>query len=108
MPPRTHVWLILFTLVVAALGLLAPSFAADSDGGKVIEPFNGKDLTGWHYPGEPDDALKGKTESTDGRYTAKDGVIVINASSEPDARKRIRQLWTVQEFPKDFELRLEF
>jgi hypothetical protein len=101
--------LTLFALA-GALGLGALSFAADSPsgGGKVIEPFNGKDLTGWHYQNEPDDALTGKTESTDGRYTAKDGTIIVNASDEPDAKKRIRQLWTVQEFPKDFELRLEF
>jgi hypothetical protein len=82
--------------------------AAEKDGGKVIEPFNGKDLTGWHYQGEKDDVLAGKTESTDGRYTAKDGVIVVHDSKEPDAKKRIRQLWTVQEFPGDFELTFEF
>lgn len=105
-----HRSLMLLTLVAAALGLRALSFAADSPSGdgKVIEPFNGKDLTGWHYQKEADDVLKGKTESTDGRYTAKEGMIVVNPSDEPNASKRIRQLWTVQEFPKDFELRLEF
>ena len=62
--------------------------------------FNGKDLTGWKY--KTGDAFDGKTESSDGRYTAKDGMIVVNPG------KGIAQLWTVKEFPKDFELRLEF
>jgi hypothetical protein len=42
-----------------------------------------------------------------GRYTAKPGILVVNAH---DAAKgpRIRQLWTTQEFPKNFILKLEF
>lgn len=62
--------------------------------------FNGKDLTGWKY--KTGDPFDGKAESSDGRYTAKDGMIVVNPG------KGIAQLWTVKEFPKDFELRLEF
>ena len=62
--------------------------------------FNGKDLTGWQY--KNGDKFDGKTESSDARYTAKDGMIVVNPG------KGIAQLWTTQEFPKDFELRLEF
>ena len=74
----------------------------------MIEPFNGKDLTGWDYKDEPDDVLDGKTESADGRYTAKDGMIVVNDSQEP-GKKGSRQLWTTcRSFPDDFELRLEF
>ncbi len=67
--------------------------------------FNGKDLTGWHYKTDPD--LDGKTASTDGRYSAADGVLTVHPH---DAAKgpRIRQLWTLSEFPKDFVLRLEF
>jgi hypothetical protein len=67
--------------------------------------FNGKDLTGWHYKTDPD--LDGKTAATDGRYSAADGVLTVHP---PDAAKgpRLRQLWTVREFPKDFILRLEF
>src|SRR3954454_25403263 len=109
---RTRFTLSLLAGAIVAAVVLAAGMSRAADEAKsaagVIEPFNGKDLTGWHYQGEPDDALKGKTESTDGRYTAKDGMIVVNPSDEPDAKKRIRQLWTVQEFPKDFELRLEF
>src|SRR3982750_1738806 len=66
----------------------------------VIELFNGKDLTGWGY--KTGEKFDGKTESDDKRYTAKDGMIVVNAG------KGIRQLWTTAKFPTDFELRLEF
>jgi hypothetical protein len=103
----------LVALAVVVAAVAARSYAADdakpaAKAGGVIEPFNGKDLTGWHYEKEPADALAGKTESTDGRYVAKDGVIAIQPSDEPNAGKRIRQLYTVQQFPGDFELRLEF
>ena len=65
--------------------------------------FNGKDLTGWGYKKDGKvETFDGKTEASDGRYTAKDNMIVVNAG------KGIAQLWTAKEFPKDFELRLEF
>ena len=41
-----------------------------------ISLINGKDLTGWRY--KPDEKFDGKTEASDGRYTAKDGMIVVN------------------------------
>ena len=62
--------------------------------------FNGTDLTGWGY--KSGEKFDGKKESSDARYTAKDGMIVVNPG------KGIAQLWTTQEFPKDFELRLDF
>jgi hypothetical protein len=65
----------------------------------------GKDLTGWKY--KPSENFDGKVEASDGRYTAKDGQIVVNdynAAKGP----HLRQLWTQREFPKDFILRLEF
>lgn len=62
--------------------------------------YNGKDLTGWAYKGG--DPLTGKTESTDGRYSAKGDIIRVNDG------KGIRQLWTVDTITGDFELRLEF
>lgn len=62
---------------------------------------NGKDLTGWGYPKDKS-TFEGKTEASDKRYTAtKDGITVNDG-------KGIRQLWTTEKFPKDFELRLEF
>jgi len=80
----------------------APSLAAQDDGWTPL--FNGKDLTGWGYlkSGKVEEPFDGKTEASDGRYTAKDGMIVVNPG------KGIAQLWTVKQFPKDFELRLEF
>jgi hypothetical protein len=66
---------------------------------------NGKDLTGWGY--KPNETFDGKTEASDGRYTAKDGMIVVN---DYDAKRgpHLRQLWTTREFPKNFILKLEF
>ena len=71
---------------------------ADAKG--TIELFNGKDLTGWGY--KSGEKFDGKAQSDDGRYSAKDGTIVVNAG------KGIKQLWTKREFPGDFELRVEF
>jgi hypothetical protein len=79
--------------------------------------FNGKDLTGWCFRAKVDqkapragDVLTqfdGKTESSDrGRYSAKDGILTVNF---PKGRERlISQLDTVEEFPRDFVLKLEF
>ena len=66
-----------------------------------ISLFNGKDLTGWGYLTNHFD---GKPESPDGRFTAKDGVLVVN----PKEPRLQQMLWTTREFPKDFILKLEF
>jgi hypothetical protein len=89
-----------------ALLMLALFGAAQADDG-FTPLLNGKDLTGWGYKKgaawtDESQAFDGKLEASDARYTAKDGMIVVNAG------KGIRQLWTTKEFPKDFELRLEF
>ena len=79
--------------------------------------FNGRDLTGWclrakverNAPnaGAVTEKFDGKTESSDaGRYSALDGILTINF---PKGRERlISELYTVEEFPKDFTLKLEF
>lgn len=65
--------------------------------------FNGHDLTGWTFKnGGPFD---GKTLSSDKRYLARNGRLIVTTPSEGS---KIAQLWTVREFPKDFTLRLEF
>lgn len=64
--------------------------------------FNGKDLTGWGYRTNNFD---GKTTSIDGRYSAKNGVLIVNY---PPEYRKIQQIWTTKEFPKDFILKLEF
>lgn len=83
--------------------------------------FNGKDLTGWMFKANPeregkkisiawpvfkeDIVFDGKTESSDGRYQAVNGRLVVTTPTEG---RRIQQLWTTREFPKDFILKLEF
>jgi hypothetical protein len=79
--------------------------------------FNGKDLTGWCFRAKVDQKapqagailtqFEGKTASSDnGRYSAKDGILTVNF---PKGRERlISQLDTVEEFPRDFVLKLEF
>ncbi|MFT5467723.1 MAG: lysophospholipase L1-like esterase [Verrucomicrobiales bacterium] len=81
-----------------------------------VSLFNGKDLTGWGFrpgfasrkpvanAGEPVQ-FDGKTESTDGRYVAKNGRLVVTTPAEG---RRVQQIWTTKEFPKDFVLKLEF
>jgi hypothetical protein len=72
--------------------------------------FNGKDLTGWCFrarSGNVTEKFDGTTESSDaGRYSAKDGILTVNF---PKGRESlISALYTVEEFPKDFTLKLEF
>jgi hypothetical protein len=89
------------TLLLGTFTLRADDFSPEPG---FVSLFNGKDLTGWHYAGgEPFD---GKAESSDGRYSAKDGIFVVNPPK--DAPRKVQQIWTVREFPKDFILKLEF
>lgn len=62
--------------------------------------LTGNDVTGWRYQGGP--AFDGMKHSSDGRYTGRDGKIVVNPG------KGLAQLWTTREFPNDFHLKLEF
>jgi len=67
--------------------------------------FNGQNLTGWCYSAT--NAFDGKTESSDGRYSAKEGILTVNPH-KPEAGPRLRQLSTTRLFPKDFILKLDF
>jgi hypothetical protein len=87
--------------------------------------FNGHDLTGWRFvptsekdveaskkkgaPAWPivekEERFDGKTETPDGRYVAKNGRLIVTT---PQEGRRLQQLWTTREFPKDFVLKLEF
>jgi hypothetical protein len=93
-------------LCVVILSVVSLAFGADdakpadAAAAGTTELFNGKDLTGWGY--KTGETFDGKTESDDKRFSAKEGMIVVNAG------KGIKQLWTTAKFPKDFELRLEF
>lgn len=62
--------------------------------------LTGNDLTGWKY--KTGAAFDGKPSASDGRYTGRDGRIVVNPG------KGLNQLWTSREFPTDFHLKLEF
>ena len=95
-------------LRICFLGLLlagAPSAGWSANDFKpeagFISLFNGKDLTGWGYKTNNFD---GKTESMDGRYSAREGILAVN----PREPRLMQILWTTREFPKDFTLRLEF
>ena len=93
-------------VVIVALFLASVSWAAARADDFKPEPgyislFNGKDLTGWGYQ---TNHFNGKTQSTDGRYSAKAGILVVN----PREPRLMQVLWTTREFPKDFILKLEF
>lgn len=79
--------------------------------------FNGKDLTGWCFRaktdrkdpkiGEVTEKFDGKTVAGEvGRYIVKDGAIAVTFPEEMD--KLTGQIYTVEEFPKNFVLKLEF
>lgn len=105
-------------LPLFVLTFLAPAQAEDF----IPEPgftslFNGKDLTGWCFRekvdrksptvGKVETKLDGQTEARDaGQYSAKDGILTVSFPTEMD--KLTGQLYTVQEFPKNFVLKLEF
>ncbi len=65
--------------------------------------FNGKDLSGWGY--SPTENFDGKQSASDKRYSAGEGILTVHPQSEGP---RLRQLWTVKTFPKNFHLKLEF
>ncbi len=116
--------------IFATLGFLeteADTFVPETG---FVSLFNGKDLTGWVVlPSTPEQIkqaekwkasdkaappwpiikekmdLAGKVSSPDGRYVAKNGRLIVTTPAEG---RRIQQLWTNQEFPQDFTLRLEF
>jgi hypothetical protein len=79
--------------------------------------FNGRDLNGWCFRSTVDsksprvggvtEKFDGKTESSDGgRYSARDGILTVNFPKGQE--RKIAQLYTVEEFPTDFKLKLEF
>jgi len=74
-----------------------------------VSLFNGKDLTGWGFRNQRSQekiaSFDGKKASSDGRYRAINGRLVVTT---PPEGRRIQQLWTTREFPKDFILKLEF
>ncbi len=90
------------TALLLTASILLPAHAKDFK----LEPgyvslFNGHDLTGWGYRTNNFD---GKTQSDDGRYSAKDDILTVH----PKTPRLEQALWTTREFPKNFNLKLEF
>lgn len=71
--------------------------------------FNGKDLTGWGYRDkktlEKTGSFDGKEMSSEGRYLARHGRLIVTT---PPEGRALTQLWTQEEFGTDFTLKLEF
>ncbi|MEM7013348.1 MAG: GDSL-type esterase/lipase family protein [Verrucomicrobiota bacterium] len=118
-------WAAALRPILATLGYLeteADDFELEEG---FVSLFNGKDLTGWGFrPTPPRKAPKkpnpnrpvfveikeavnfdGKTESSDSRYVAKNGRLIVTTPAEG---RRIQQIWTTKEFGTDFVLKLEF
>ena len=73
-----------------------------------VSLYNGHDLTGWGYSSTNGfSSFDGLKEASDGRYAAKGETLVVN-DNNPVKGPRFRQLYTKQEFPKNFILKLEF
>jgi hypothetical protein len=94
--------------LVCVLGLTVAAVAQDfkaEEGFTLL--FNGKDLTGWKYPGIKGTPVGSNPETSDKRVEVKDGAIVMNAKDSA-GKGGIKDLYTVEEFDKDFVLKLEF
>ena len=74
-----------------------------------VSLFNGRDLTGWGFRNQKTQeklaTFDGEKASNDGRYVAINDRLVVTT---PPEGRRIQQLWTTREFPKNFILKLEF
>lgn len=97
---NTTFFRLIFCLAVSAAFSIARADDFKLEPG-FVSLFNGKDLTGWGFRTNNFD---GKTESSDGRYSAKDGIIIVH----PHTPRVVEAMWTTREFPKDFIIKLEF
>jgi len=123
-------WAAALRPVFATLGLSETAAEAFTPEEGFESLFNGRDLTGWGYrptsdadkasaarwqASDPNAAawpfvtepadFDGLTVTPDGRFAAINGRLVVKAPSE---YRKIQQLWTKREFPRDFVLKLEF
>jgi lysophospholipase L1-like esterase len=123
-------WAAALRPILATLGLFdtAPDPFTPEPGFESL--FNGRDLTGWGYrPTSESDragrarwlasdpnavvwplvdapvAFDGQASTPDGRFAVVAGRLVVKT---PPEYRKIQQLYTTREFPRDFELRLEF
>ncbi|TSA35984.1 MAG: DUF1080 domain-containing protein [Opitutales bacterium] len=89
-------------LWIEELGIAATAVKSPGAGPAL---FDGRTLAGWHYKDEPD--LGSAAQSSDGRYSAVDGVLKVNPEDKSKG-PHLRQLWTTREFGRDFVLSLDF
>jgi hypothetical protein len=71
--------------------------------------FDGSTLNGWccrNKEGKITENFEGKTVSSDGRYSAANGILIVNYPV--GLERKIQESWTVREFPKNFVLKIEF
>jgi lysophospholipase L1-like esterase len=95
-------WAAAIRPILATLGFVETEPDAFKPEAGFVSLFNGRDLTGWGFKTNHFD---GKVMSDDGRYVAKNGRLIVTTPAEG---RRIQQLWTTRQFPKDFILKLEF
>jgi len=123
-------WAAALRPIFATLGFLETTPYEFTPEPGFVSLFNGKDLTGWRFaPTSEQDkesarkwqasdphappwpilttpvSFDGQTTSSDGRFVAKNGRLIVTTPCEG---RRIQQLSTTRTFPKDFVLRLEF
>jgi lysophospholipase L1-like esterase len=123
-------WAAALRPILATLGFIETEPDAFTPEPGFVSLFNGHDLTGWGYQPTPEADLQaakrwqasdpnaaawpivtkavnfdGQIASSDGRYVAKAGRLIV--TTPPEYRK-IQQLWTTREFPRNFILKLEF
>jgi lysophospholipase L1-like esterase len=98
---RCHLALLCLFPAVAARAADADNFQLEPG---FVALFNGRDLTGWGYPGAQPQSFDGLTITPDGRFEAKDGMIVVN-----DRTPRLQQqMATRASLPANAVVRLEF
>jgi lysophospholipase L1-like esterase len=123
-------WAAALRPIFATLGFLETESYQFTPEPGFVSLFNGKDLTGWGYrptsEADKESARKwqasdtnappwplvtnpvsfvGQTSSPDGRFVARNGRLIVTT---PPEGRRIQQLSTTRDFPRNFILRLEF
>lgn len=99
-------WAKALTPILATLGFLEtrPDRFRTEPGYRLL--FNGKDLSGWGFrPKEGEPQYFTSASTPDGRYVARNGRLIVTT---PPEGRRFQVLWTQEEFPRDFTLKLEF
>ncbi len=90
-----------FTLLLGSFALTSCQSNISSEPG-FRNLLNGEDLSGWCYIKPDAQNFDGQLHSTDKRYSADNGKLVVNPG------KGIQKIWTQEEFGSDFILKLEF